>query len=134
MTIHLYAELNPKLAGINPNAKDRIELVKAQAELKQLALELNVLPLSAFYSYDLEMVEEFLDEAALEQAEKQNLPEWFEPEAGLATVRALQDRLRAAPEGLGFQVERALRELDDLENILVNAQAHRAHFRLYPGF
>src|SRR5689334_24031523 len=101
MTVHLYAELNPKIDEINPNASDRVELVKAQAELKQLATELNVLPLSAFYSYDLETLEEFLDQEALEQAKKQDIPEWFEPEAGLETVRALRDRLQAAPEGLG---------------------------------
>ena len=131
MTTHLYVDVKPALAGLDPNANDRVELVRAQEELKSLAEELNVWPLTTFYSYDRAALEEFLnqDELASMPEEAQS----FSAERGLETVQALRKKLPELLGGQAIRVEQAEKELADLETILWAAKAADSRFRLYPG-
>ena len=131
MTTHLYVEVKPALAGLDPNANDRVELVRAQDKLKSLAEELNVWPLTAFYCYDRNALGEFLsqDDLATMPEEARS----FSAERGLETVQALRKKLPELLGGQDIRVEEAEKELADLEAILTAAKAADSRFRLYPG-
>jgi hypothetical protein len=131
MSTHLYADVKPAVAGLDPNAAERVELVRAQKALESLAAELNVWPLTTFYSDDRASVMGKSDKESL--AEASEAAELFDPTRGLDTIHALRDRLPALPDGADIHVEQALAELTNLEEILVAAQANQARFRLYPG-
>lgn len=131
MTTQLYVEVKPALAGLDPNAKDRVELARAQDKLKSLAEELNVWPLTAFYSYGRANQEEIQGQDELATMPEE--AETFSPERGLETVQALRRKLPELLGGQAIQVEEAERELADLETILTAAKAADSRFRLYPG-
>ena len=131
MSTHLYAELKPAVAGLDPNATDRVELARAQEALESLAEELNVWPLTTFYGDGPADPQGMPD--AKSPATSPEAAEWFDPTRGLDTIHALRERLPAQPEGVDIHVEQALAELTSLEVVLFAAQANQARFRLYPG-
>jgi hypothetical protein len=131
MTTHLYVEVKPALLGLDPNVHNRVELVRAQEKLKSLAEELNVWPLTAFYSYDRAGMENLFrkDELATMPEEAQS----FSPARGLETVQALRKKLPELLGGQDIRVEETQQELADLEVILTAALAADSRFCLYPG-
>ena len=135
MGLNLYVALDPPVPGLNPNANDRTVLAKSSKAIDTLARSIGIAPLSAFYSYGLETLADIADDETIEQMRASgHVPTWYIPQAGLDTVRALRDRLHDPAVGSAFDVAQAVRELEDLERILMEADKNGVKFRLFTAF
>jgi hypothetical protein len=108
-------------------------LLFAQHHLEEIARELDVPPLKAFFSSDPTAVAAYLHEQGIE-ADPEGLAaeEWYDPADALPTVRALSERLHDPPTGLG-QVEKVRADLAALANVLAAAAEHGVRFHIATG-
>ncbi len=135
MSLNLYIALDPEILHLNPNAADHVVLAEYGADLDRLDESWGVAPLSSFYSYSFDDVADLLDEdMQADTASAAYRVVWSEPQAGLASVNTLQDRLQAFSDTLPFDRNQALAELADLAHILAEAVNSGAKFRLYTAF
>jgi hypothetical protein len=95
-------------------------LARNEDALERLADKLSVRPLLEFFSADRNSMALLLDQGAGNPDWTQHLPQpqWFLPDDGLRTVRALLDFLAMAPVALGSDTEAIERELREYETVL----------------
>jgi hypothetical protein len=95
-------------------------LARNEDALERLALKLSTRPLLEFFSADKNSMALLLDQGAGSPDWSYHLPQpqWFDPEDGLRTVRALLDFLAMAPVALGSDTEAIERELREYETVL----------------
>jgi len=93
---------------------DCMAIEPALAALDQLAQQAKLPPLSEFVNHD-------------PQGLTTEKPKWFDPAAGLATVRGLLDRLGRSARTVKNS-KRIVQDLKILGNDLVQAQQHKAKF------
>jgi hypothetical protein len=95
-------------------------LARNEDALERLSERLSVQPFLEFFSADRNSMALLLDQGAGDPEWTRNLPQpqWFRPEEGLRTVRALQDFLAMAPAALGSDTEIVARELREYETVL----------------
>ena len=122
--------LESDLPGVHPSPDAGKALLYYHHQIDDLASELGVTPLSAFFRPDRAGVAAFLRSQGVEPDEDA-LPEedWFEAYEGLLTVRALLERLRenaaVVPQG-----EKVVADLEEVERALVPAEVAGVRFRL----
>lgn len=95
-------------------------LARNEDALEKLAMRLNVKPLLEFFSADQNSMALLLEEGAGDPEWAKTLPppQWFTPEDGLVTVRALLDYLKNAPATLGSETEPVVNELIEYAQVL----------------
>jgi hypothetical protein len=95
-------------------------LARNEDALERLAEKLSVPPLLEYFSADRNSMALLLDQGAGNPEWSYHLPQpqWFPPEDGLRTVRALLDFLAMAPVALGSDTEAIDRELREYEIVL----------------
>jgi hypothetical protein len=108
-------------------------LLFAQHHLEEIARELDLPPLKAFFSSDPAALADYLREQGIaadpdEMAEE----EWFDAADALPTVRALLEGLRDPPVGLG-QVEKVRADLTAMADILAVATERGVRFHIATG-
>ena len=108
-------------------------LLFAQHHLEELARELGLPPLKAFFSSDPAALSAYLLEQGIAAAADEfAAEEWYNPADALPTVRQLLDRLHDPPVGLG-QVEKVRADLAAMANILAAAAEHGVRFHIATG-
>jgi hypothetical protein len=95
-------------------------LARNEDALEKLALRLGVRPLLEFFSADQNSMALLLEEGAGDPEWAKTLPppQWFSPDAGLATVRALLEYLKVDPGTLGSETEAVTNELAEYLRVL----------------
>jgi hypothetical protein len=95
-------------------------LAQYEDALEKLALRLGVRPLIDFFSADENSMALLIEEGAgnPELMKKLPPPQWFAPDDGLETVRALVDVLRDDPQQLGTEGPQVLSELLEYARVL----------------
>lgn len=95
-------------------------LARNEDALEKLAMRLNVKPLLEFFSADQNSMALLLEEGAgdPEWAKALPPPQWFGPEDGLVTVRALLSYLEGDPAVLGSETEQVVNELTGYLTVL----------------
>jgi hypothetical protein len=95
-------------------------LARNEDALEKLAVRLNVKPLLEFFSADQNSMALLLEEGAGDPEWAKTLPppQWFSPEDGLVTIRALLDYLRSASSVLGSETEPVASELTEYAQVL----------------
>ena|SRR5438876_2383508 len=108
-------------------------LLFAQHHLEEIARELDLPPLKAFFSSDPIALTAYLREQGIEaNPEELSAEEWFDPADALPTVRALLERLHEPPVGLG-QVEKVRADLTAMAEILAVAAERGVRFHIATG-
>ncbi len=95
-------------------------LARNEDALEKLALRLNVKPMLEFFSADQNSMALLLEEGAGDPEWAKTLPppQWFSPEDGLVTVRAMLAYLKDAPTTLGSETEPIINELSEYARVL----------------
>ena len=95
-------------------------LARHEDALERIALRLGVRPLIEFFSADENSMALLIEEGAgnPELMKKLPPPQWFAPDDGLETVRALVDVLRDDPQQLGTEGPQVLSELLEYARVL----------------
>jgi hypothetical protein len=102
-------------------------LARNENALEKIARRIGVKPLLEFFSADENSMALLLDEGAGDPEWAKTLPppQWFSPDDGLVTIRALLDHLKAFPTSLGTETPAVLREFQEFESVLrKTAQRH----------
>ena len=101
-------------------------LARNEDALERLAVRLSVQPLLEFFSADRNSMALLLDQGAGNREWTQHLPhaQWYRPDEGLRTVRALLDFLAMSPVALGSDTEIVARELREYETVLRKTSQH----------
>lgn len=122
--------LESDLPDVHPSPDAGKALLYYHHQIDDLATDVGVTPLSAFFRPDRAGVAAFLRSQGVEPDEDA-LPEedWFEAYDGLVTVRGLLDRLRA-DSGAVPQGEKVVADLEEIEGALVPADVAGVRFRL----
>ncbi len=107
-------------------------LARNEDSLERLAERLSVPALLEFFSADLNSMALLLDQGAgnLEWTETLPQPQWFKPEDGLRTIRAISDFLVMSPVALGSDTEAVSRELREYETVLRKTSLHGLRWHL----
>lgn len=107
-------------------------LARNEDALEKLAVRLNVKPLLEFFSADQNSMALLLEEGAGDPEWAKTLPppQWFSPEDGLTTVRALLDYLKEAPAALGSETEQVINELTEYARVLQKTVQHNLRWQL----
>jgi hypothetical protein len=94
-------------------------VAREEDALERLAKKLGVQPLLAFFSADQNSMATLLDGGAGDPAWAKTLPppQWFSPDDGLKTVRALLTHLRRSPGAVG-EAQNVIHELEQYEAVL----------------
>jgi len=145
MSQTLYVSLDRELNGVEIN-HDRVFLARLVGDLETLAAtasKLGTASLSTFQSYSAEDMADLVHDPGELNIEP---VKWFEPKDALPAVKALQQHYAnnrfviergRKQHGSWEPVDRTddlLRELRDLECVLVEAEKAGAKFRLHIGF
>lgn len=95
-------------------------LARNEDALEKLALRLNVKPMLEFFSADQNSMALLLEEGAGDPEWAKTLPppQWFSPEDGLVTIRAMLAYLKDAPTTLGSETEPIINELSEYARVL----------------
>ena len=95
-------------------------LARNEDALEKLALRLNVKPMLEFFSADQNSMALLLEEGAGDPEWAKTLPppQWFSPEDGLVTIRAMLAYLKDAPATLGSETEPIINELSEYARVL----------------
>jgi hypothetical protein len=122
--------LESDLPGVAVSTDAGKALLYYHHQIDDLAAEIGVASLSGFFRPDRAAVAAFLRSQGVEP-DDDALPddEWFEADAGLATVRGLLERLRDDPAAVP-QGEKVVADLEEIERILVPAEINGVRFRL----
>jgi hypothetical protein len=107
-------------------------LARYEAELEQLALDLNVRPLLEFFSADRNSMAMLLEQGAGDPGWNQSLPDpqWFFPNEGLETIAALLNHLGDHPEALGPATPMVQQELGEYRAVLAKTIRHSLRWHL----
>jgi hypothetical protein len=107
-------------------------LARHEDALERLALRLGVRPLIEFFSADENSMSLLIEEGAGNQDLIRRLPppQWYSPEDGLRTVRALLRTLDADPLQLGSEGEQVLSELLEYAHVLENTIERKLRWHL----
>jgi hypothetical protein len=95
-------------------------LARHEDALERLALSAGVRPLIEFFSADENSMSLLIEEGAGDQELLRRLPppQWYAPQDGLSTVRALLLALEDDPQQLGSEGEQVLSELLEYAQVL----------------
>jgi hypothetical protein len=95
-------------------------LARNEDALEKLAMRLNVKPLLEFFSADQNSMALLLEEGAGDPDWAKTLPppQWFSPEDGLFTVKALLEYLKDSPTALGTETQPVISELTEYALVL----------------
>lgn len=95
-------------------------LARHEGELDQLARSLGVAPLLDFFSADRNSMAMLLEQGAGDPAWEPALPgpQWFAPEAGLASVVPLLEHISAHPASFGASTSMLFQELSEYRRVL----------------
>lgn len=107
-------------------------LARNEDALERLAERLSVPPLLEFFSADRNSMALLLDQGAGDPEWTTHLPQpqWYPPDEGLRTVRALLDFLTISPAALGSETEFVVRELREYETVLRKTSARHLRWHL----
>ncbi len=107
-------------------------LARHEDALERLALRLGVRPLLEFFSADENSMSLLIEEGAGNQELIRRLPppQWYSPEDGLVTVRALLEALREEPQVLGTEGGQVLSELREYLVVLEKTEARGMRWHL----
>jgi hypothetical protein len=107
-------------------------LARHEDALERLALRLGVKPLIEFFSADENSMSLLIEEGAGNQDLMRRLPppQWYSPEEGLKTVRALLTTLEADPQQLGTEGELVLSELLEYAHVLEKTSERKLRWHL----
>ncbi len=106
-------------------------LARHEDALERVALRLGVRPLIEFFSADENSMSLLIEEGAGNPELMRRLPppQWYAPEDGLGTGKALVAALEDDPQQLGTEGPQVLSELEEYGRVLERAMAagHRWH-------
>ena len=107
-------------------------LAQHENALQRLSERLSVPPLLEFFSADCNSMALRLDQGAAQPDWTQHLPlpQWFQSDDGLRTVRVLIDFLAMAPEFVGPETSIIARELKEYETVLRKASQRGLRWHL----
>ena len=107
-------------------------LARHEDALERLALRLGVRPMIEFFSADENSMSLLIEEGAGNQELIRRLPppQWYSPEDGLVTVRALLEALREEPQVLGTEGGQVLSELREYLVVLEKTEARGMRWHL----
>lgn len=107
-------------------------LARYEVQLERLARELNVRPLLDFFSADRNSMATLQEQGAGDPAWYQALPEpqWFAPDDGLQTVKALLAHVEADLSSFGAGTGLLLQELRDYQRVLAKTAARALRWHL----
>ena len=107
-------------------------LARNEDALERLADKLSVRPLLEFFSADRNSMALLLDQGAGDPGWTHHLPQpqWFPPEDGLRTVRALLMALEADPLQFGSEGERVFSELLEYAHVLEKTMDRKLRWHL----
>jgi hypothetical protein len=117
----------PGMSGVLPNSGRALTF--AQHHFDEIARSLGMPLLKEYFSSDPATVAAYLREHGVERdSEELAAEEWFDPTEIVPTVRAILDRLRDPPIGIG-QIEKVRADLTAMIGILDEAarQGVRVH-------
>lgn len=125
-----YVLLEREMPGVAPATDSGKALLYYQRHLDELAVQLDLPRLSAFFCPERSELVAYLREQGVTPGEV-DLPseDWFDAATGLETVRGLLDRLRADP-GEMPQVAKIIADLEELERVLAPAAEGGVRFHL----
>ena len=129
MGVAYYIVLEKDIPGKNITV-DGKSLAQEEKKLKEIALLQGVKDLMSFFSVGPCEVEEFFDECG-----EMNIPEteWFSPDDGLVTVRAILNYIKMKPHSFRNN-ERLSVDLKNFEEILLEAQKYNLKWHLAIDF
>lgn len=137
MSLALYVVLSAGLEDVVDASMEGKALAHQADQLAKLAKSRGVPDLWSFHSESADDVAAFLESDGLEAdaLETPALPaeKWFEPEAGLTTVRALLSGLEDEPSTVD-DVDDVIEDLKQIERILVAAESRDGKFHLSVDF
>lgn len=107
-------------------------LARNEDALEKLANRLGVKPLLEFFSADQNSMALLLEEGAGDPDWARTLPppQWFSPDDGLNTVRALLFYLKEAPATLGSETELVINELGEFATVLAKTVQRNLRWQL----
>jgi hypothetical protein len=107
-------------------------LARHEDALERLALRLGVRPLIEFFSADENSMSLLIEEGAGNQELMRRLPppQWYSPEDGLRTVKALLVALEADPLQFGSEGEQVLSELLEYAHVLEKTMERKLRWHL----
>ena len=107
-------------------------LARNEDALERLAESLHVAPLLQFFSADENSMCLLLEQGAGDPEWARHLPEprWFDPAAGLVTVRALIRFLVESPVSFGSETLPILSELREYERVLQKTVKYKLRWHL----
>lgn len=107
-------------------------LARNEDALERLAESLQVKPLLHFFSADENSMCILLEQGSGDPEWAHHLPQpqWFEPEDGLVSVRALIEFLTLTPVSFGSETLPALSELREYERVLQKAAKYKLRWHL----
>ncbi|MEQ8172563.1 MAG: hypothetical protein ABRQ38_27010 [Candidatus Eremiobacterota bacterium] len=126
MGVAYYIVLEKDIPGKNTFI-DGKALAKEEKKLKEISHLQGVKDLMSFFSNSPDEVEEFFDE----YCDTMEIPEteWFSPDEGLQTVRAILDYVEMNP-GSFIRKKSLLEDLKNFEDILLEAQKYNLKWHL----
>lgn len=107
-------------------------LARNEDALEKLAARLGVKPLLEFFSADQNSMALLLEEGAGDPEWAKTLPppQWFSPEDGLVTVRALLEYLKDDAAMLGTETAPVVNELDEYAKVLEKTMRRNLRWQL----
>jgi hypothetical protein len=115
----MYIVVEGEDPGYNIYVNGRM-LARYEGAVEKLALSLGVKPLLEFFSADENSMSQLVEEGAGNPDLLKRLPppQWYRPEDGVQTVKALVQALQADPHQMGSEGPELLRELEEYETVL----------------
>jgi hypothetical protein len=107
-------------------------LARNEDALEKLAARLGVKPLLEFFSADQNSMALLLEEGAGDPEWAKTLPppQWFSPQDGLTTVRALLNYFRKTPTAMGTETDPIVNELEEYARVLSKTTARQLRWQL----
>jgi hypothetical protein len=131
MAVSMYIVVEGEDPGFDIFVNGR-SLARHEDALERLALRLGVRPLIEFFSADENSMSLLIEEGAGNPELMRRLPppQWYSPEDGLRTVRALLMTLESDPQQLGTEGEQVLSELLEYAHVLEKTMDRKLRWHL----
>jgi hypothetical protein len=131
MAASMYIVIEGEDPGFDTFVNGR-SLARHEDALEQLALRLGERPLIEFFSADENSMSLLIEEGAGNPDLMRRLPppQWYSPEQGLSTIRALLKALEDDPQQLGSEGEEVVSELLDYAKVLKKAMDRKMRWHL----
>jgi hypothetical protein len=131
MAVSMYIVVEGEDPGFDIFVNGR-SLARHEDALERLALRLGVRPLIEFFSADENSMSLLIEEGAGNPELMRRLPppQWYSPEDGLRTVRALLMTLESDPQQLGTEGEQVLSELLEYTHVLEKTMDRKLRWHL----